>query len=195
MELSEIWGWGTAAALGIGLAACAGLRAWLPLFVAGLLGRLGVVELGESFRFVSSTPALVLFFVATVAEIVADKVPAVDHALDVVSTVIRPAAGALLAASAIYQVKDPLVAVAIGIIVGAPVSLVPHAAKTTLRAASTATTAGFANPIVSFIEDGITLGLLLLVVVLPLISVAVLALAVWLLLRARSKRAATVAAG
>lgn len=115
MELGEIWGLVTAVALGIGLAATAGLRAWLPLLLAGGLARLGVLELGEAFGFVSSTPALVLFGVATIAEIVADKVPAIDHALDVISTVVRPAAGALLAASALYQVKDPLVALVIGL--------------------------------------------------------------------------------
>lgn len=189
----EIWGWVTAVALGLGLAACAGLRAWLPLLVAGILARLGVIELGESFGFVSSTPALVVFGVATVAEIVADKVPAVDHVLDLVSTVVRPAAGALLAASAIYQVNDPLIAVGIGIIVGAPVALAPHAAKSALRAASSATTAGLANPIVSFIEDGLTIGLLLLVVVLPLVSVLLLALSLWLFFRVRARRKAAPA--
>lgn len=194
VEIGQLWGWVTAVALGVGLAACAGLRAWLPLLVAGVLARFGVIELGDSFSFVSSTPALVVFGVATVAEIVADKVPAVDHALDVISTVVRPAAGALLAASAIYQVKDPLVAVGIGIIVGAPVALAPHAAKSALRAASTATTAGIANPIVSFIEDGLTLGLLVLVVLLPLFSLALLALSIWIFFRTRSRRAATAAA-
>lgn len=183
-----------AVALGIGLAACAGLRAWLPLFLGGLLARLGVVELGESFGFLSSTVALVLFGVATVAEIAADKIPALDHALDVASTVIRPLAGALLAASAIYQIKDPLVAIAIGVIVGAPTALVPHAAKSALRAASSATTAGFANPVISLIEDGLAIALFVVVVVLPILSLGFVALTVWLIMRWRSKKPAPVPA-
>ncbi len=193
MELGEIWGLVTAVALGIGLAATAGLRAWLPLLLAGGLARLGVLELGEAFGFVSSTPALVLFGVATIAEIVADKVPAIDHALDVISTVVRPAAGALLAASALYQVKDPLVALVIGLCVGAPVALGPHAAKSALRAASTATTAGIANPLVSFVEDALAIGLFIAVVILPVISVAVLATVIWLLVRRRRKAAPAAA--
>ncbi|MBK8995449.1 MAG: DUF4126 domain-containing protein [Myxococcales bacterium] len=193
MELGEVWGLVTAVALGIGLAATAGLRAWLPLLLAGGLARLGVLELGEAFGFVSSTPALVLFGVATVAEIVADKVPAVDHALDVISTVVRPAAGALLAASALYQVKDPLVALVIGLCVGAPVALGPHAAKSALRAASSATTAGIANPLVSFVEDALAIGLFIAVVILPVISVAVLATVIWLLVRRRRKAAPAAA--
>lgn len=194
MELFHAWGWVMAVALGIGLAACAGLRAWLPLFLAGLLARLGIVELGESFRFLSSTIALVLFGVATVAEIAADKIPALDHALDVASTVIRPLAGALLAASAIYQIKDPLIALAVGVIVGAPTALAPHAAKSALRAASSATTAGIANPVISLIEDGLAVALFVLVVVLPILSLAFVALTVWLFLRWRSKKAAPVPA-
>ncbi|MBK7578992.1 MAG: DUF4126 domain-containing protein [Myxococcales bacterium] len=187
MALGEIWSTVAAVALGIGLAATAGLRAWLPLFSVGVLARLGVVEVGESFQFVGSTPALILFGVATVVEIVADKVPALDHALDVVSTVVRPLAGALLSAAAIYQVKDPLIAVVIGLCVGAPVALAPHAAKSAFRAASTATTAGIANPFVSLIEDGLAIGLLIAVVLLPLLSLVLVACCVWWLARRRRR--------
>jgi hypothetical protein len=183
MELGELWAWVTAIALGVGLAATAGLRAWLPLLLAGALARFDVVSLGESFGFLSSTPALVLFAVATVVEIVADKIPAVDHVLDLVSTVVRPAAGALLAASALYQVNDPLIAVVIGICVGAPVALGPHVAKSAFRAASSATTAGIANPIVSFVEDGLAIALFVLAVVLPILAALVVAVIAYLVIR------------
>ncbi len=194
MQLGEIWGWVTAVALGVGLAATAGLRAWLPLLLAGGLARLGVVSLGESFGFLSSTPALVLFAVATVVEIVADKIPAVDHVLDVISTVVRPAAGALLAASALYQVNDPLIAAVIGICVGAPVALGPHAAKSALRAASSATTAGFANPIVSFIEDGVAIALFVLAVVVPVVSLLLVVMVAWWVIRRRRRKLAVAPA-
>src|SRR5678815_433571 len=145
-----------AAALGIGLAACAGLRAWLPLLMAGVAARLGWLELGHSFAFLSTNKALIIFGLASVVEIAADKVPALDHALDVISTVLRPAAGSLLAASVMWPIQDPLVAVCVGIAVGAPTALVPHAAKSLTRAASTTFTAGLANPLISLAEDGIT---------------------------------------
>ena len=183
MELGELWAWVTAIALGVGLAATAGLRAWLPLLLAGALARFDVVSLGESFGFLSSTPALVLFAVATVVEIVADKIPAVDHVLDLVSTVVRPAAGALLAASALYQVNDLLIAVVIGICVGAPVALGPHVAKSAFRAASSATTAGIANPIVSFVEDGLAIALFVLAVVLPILAALMVAVIAYLVIR------------
>jgi uncharacterized membrane protein len=88
-----------ALALAIALAASAGLRAWLPLLLAGGLARLGLLHLGPSFHFLASDKALLIFGVATLVEVVGDKVPAVDHALDAIGTPLRPAAGALLAAS------------------------------------------------------------------------------------------------
>jgi hypothetical protein len=160
--------------LAIGLAACAGLRAWLPLLLAGALARGGVITFGPSFAFLSSNRALILFGVATLVEILGDKVPAVDHALDLLSTVLRPAAGSLLAASVMWQVRDPLTALALGVAVGAPAALVPHAAKTVLRTASTALTGGLANPVLSIAEDAMALGMFVLSVVVPIVAALVL---------------------
>ena len=161
-------------AMGIGLAACAGIRAWLPLLMAGALARWGIIELGPSFQFIAGNRALILFGVATVIEILADKIPAVDHALDSLSTVLRPAAGSLLAASVLWQVSDPLTALALGVAVGAPTSLVPHAAKSLLRAASTTFTGGLANPFISILEDLMTVALFVLTVLIPVVVAAVL---------------------
>lgn len=175
--------------LAIALSACAGLRAWLPLFLAGLLSRAGVLELGSAFQFLGGNQALVLFGVATVIEIAADKIPALDHALDMLSTVIRPLAGALLAASVLGRFADPLTALALGVAVGAPSSLVPHAAKATLRVASSALTAGLANPILSLLEDALALIMFLLALVVPLLVVVALALCGVLVIRRLLRRA------
>jgi len=176
-------------ALGIGLAACAGLRAWLPLLLAGALARGGVIELGASFQFISSNRALALFAVATLVEIVGDKVPAVDHALDTLSTVLRPAAGALLAASVMWQISDPLTAIALGVAVGAPSALVPHAAKSLLRAGSTVLTGGLANPVLSLLEDVAALVLFVLAVVVPVLVAAGLLFVAFLIVRRLARRA------
>jgi Domain of unknown function (DUF4126) len=178
-------------ALGIGLAACAGLRAWLPLLLAGALARFGFIELGPSFHFIASNRALVLFGAATVIEIVGDKFPAVDHALDALSTVLRPAAGTLLAASVMWQVSDPLTALALGAAVGAPAALVPHAAKSLLRAGSTALTGGLANPVLSFVEDVAAVVLFILAVVVPVLVAAGLLLVAFLVVRRFARRPAS----
>lgn len=170
-------------ALGIGLAACAGLRAWLPLLLAGLLARAGVLELGASFRFIASNEALILFGVATIVEMIGDKVPAVDHALDVLSTVLRPAAGSLLAASVLWRIPDPLTALALGVAVGAPSALVPHAAKSALRAASTTFTGGLANPLLSLVEDLAAVVMFVFTVAVPVAMAIVILLVGGLVIR------------
>lgn len=178
-----------AVALAIALAACAGLRAWLPLLLTGGLVRAGVIEVGASFTFISSNRALILFGVASVIEIVADKIPAIDHALDALGTVLRPVAATVLAASVFGSFADPVTAVALGAAVGAPTALVPHAAKSVLRAASSALTAGVANPVISILEDLIALALFLLAVLVPLLAGGLVLLTAWLIARRLRRRA------
>lgn len=174
--------------LAIGLAACAGIRAWLPLLLAGGLARAGVLELGEPFTFVSSNRALILFGAATVIEIASDKIPALDHALDALSTVLRPAAGALLAASVLGILTDSLTALALGVAVGTPSALLPHAVKSALRVASTALTGGIANPVLSLLEDLAALVLFVFTVVVP-VAVALGLILVAFLAARRLRRA------
>ena len=178
-------------ALAIALAASAGLRAWLPLLLAGGLARLGVLDLGPSFQFLASNKTLLVLGVATAIEIIGDKIPALDHALDVLGTPLRPAAGALLAASVLGTVSDPLIAVVLGSAVGAPTALVPHAAKSVLRAASTTLTAGLANPVLSLIEDAISILTFVLAVLTPLLVLGLLGLTLYVASRwLRRRRAA-----
>jgi hypothetical protein len=165
----EMGSWVGTLALAFGLAAVAGIRAWLPLLLTGLLARFGLVHVGHSFEFVSTTPALVLFGIATIVEIAGDKIPAIDHTLDVAGTFIRPAAGALLAASAMYQIESPLYACVLGLVIGAPTALVPHATKAAARAASSTFTMGLANPLLSFAEDGVALAMFALAILLPVL--------------------------
>jgi hypothetical protein len=178
----------------IALAACAGLRAWLPLLLVGALARFDWITLGPSWRFLASNQALLLFGAATVIEILGDKIAAVDHVLDAISTVLRPAAGALLAASVLSFVHDPLLGVVAGAAIGAPAALVPHALKSGLRVVSSGLTAGFANPILSVIEDVFSLILFALAVLVPLLVVLML-LAGAIFLTSRVSRRKRVAAG
>ena len=183
-----------ALALAIALAASAGLRAWLPLLLAGGLARLGVLDLGSSFQFLGSNKALFIFGAATLVEVVGDKIPAVDHALDVIGTPLRPAVGALLAASVLGTVADPLTAIVLGSAVGAPSALVPHAAKSALRAASTAATGGLANPLLSLLEDAISIVTFVAAVLVPVLVVCALGLTLVLASRWLRRRRAAVSA-
>ena len=188
MDLGNAWDIASALGLAIGLAACAGLRAWLPLLLAGILARTGWLALGPWFHFLQGNRALILFGVATLLELAGDKVPALDHALDAVSTLLRPAAGALLAASMLGRVSDPLTALVLGVAVGAPTALLPHAAKTGLRLASSAFTAGLANPVLSLLEDLLTLALFVITVVLPMLALLLVAGLTFFVLRRLRRR-------
>jgi Domain of unknown function (DUF4126) len=146
--------------MGAGLAASAGLRAWLPLLCAGLLARAGYLSLGESFAFLSRTDVLIVFGVATVLELLGDKIPVADHFLDLVGTVARPAAGTLLAASVATHF-DPAIATLLGLIVGGGTALTIHSGKAVARAHATALLplhGGTGNAALSVGEDAVSLG-------------------------------------
>lgn len=199
MELFELI---AAAALGIALSASAGLRAFLPLLVTGIAARLYRPELlGDSFQWLQETPALIALSVAVVAELLADKIPAVDHALDAVQGPVRTGAG-VLACLAVGGAHLPGWATALLAIVGGSVALGTHSAKSLIRVGSSATTGGLANPLVSLFEDLLALLVSVLSVLAAILACvfALLALGtLWVLARRiwrwlTRRRAAPVAA-
>jgi hypothetical protein len=162
--------WVLPALLGLGLAVSAGLKTFVPLLVMGVAARLHLfgLELSGPFTWLQSTAALVALGIATLAELTADKIPFVDHVLSLAGTFVRPAAGALAAAAA-FSHLDPAMAAVAGLIVGAPAALATHSVQATTRAASTATTAGLANPILSVIEDAAAFGGAILSIAIPIL--------------------------
>jgi hypothetical protein len=153
----------TSAGLGLG----AGINAYATLLVFGLLSRWrpGMFD-GELAQFFSSTPILIVLGVLYALEFVADKVPAVDHVWDVIHTFIRPAAGALVALGAVSQ-DLPKGAIITASVIAGGAALSSHAVKASLRAASTATTAGVANPLLSIVEDVFAFANALVAILLP----------------------------
>lgn len=146
--------WILPALLGLGLASATGLRTFLPLLMLALAARFELfgVRLIEQMDWLVSWPAIAALGVATAAEFLGDKIPAVDHGLNAVGYVTRPVAGAIAAGSVFWAV-DPAMAAVAGLIVGAPAALAFNAAQTGVRVGSTATTGGLGNPVVSLIED------------------------------------------
>jgi hypothetical protein len=172
--------WVLPALLGLGLSVSAGLKTFVPLLVLSVAARLHLfgIELSGAFAWLESTAALVALSVATIAELAADKIPLVDHILSLAGTFVRPAAGALAAAAA-FSHLDPTTAAVAGLIVGAPTALAVHSVQATTRAASTATTGGLANPLISVAEDAASFGAAILAVAVPvLVPVALLIVAV-----------------
>jgi hypothetical protein len=182
----------TQLAMGFALAATVGLRTFLPLLAAGLLARFGYVDLGNSFEWMSKTPALVVFGSAVVFEVLADKVPGLDHALHVVESFVKPVAGTLIAAS-LFTNLDPTMAVVLGLIGGGTIAGAVHIAKGTTRAASTALTGGLGNPILSVLDDILAAGGIVLAILAPLVAALIVIVlmigGIRLILRSRRRRA------
>lgn len=180
--------WVLPALMGLGLAASTGLRTFLPLLMLAVAAhfRLFGVTINPHVQWLASTPAVVALGVAAVAEVIADKVPIVDHGLGILGTVTRPLAGAL-AAGAVFSHLDPTTAAIAGLIIGVPTALTFHAAQTTTRAVSTITTAGLANPGVSLFEDGVTMALSAAAFIVPVLAgAAVLLLMLLIILAGRA---------
>lgn len=172
-------------ATGVGLAACCGLRAFLPPFAVGLAGRLGALPLSSGFEWLESDAALVVFGAAVLVELLADKISFVDNALDALQTFVKPVAGAAVAAAALHDLT-PLQATVLGLLVGGTVAGTVHLAKAKVRLVTSATTVGLGNPVVSLAEDaGVVVGSVLAIAV-PLAVVALLGalgVGLWLLYR------------
>ncbi|HET9493873.1 MAG TPA: DUF4126 domain-containing protein [Chloroflexia bacterium] len=175
---------------GFGLAAPAGLNAWLPLFITGLAHRFELVKLTSPFDLLGNTWVLVVLGVLLTIEVFADKIPAVDSINDVIHTFIRPAAGGVLFAAQTGAIDgmDPVFAFILGAVSAGGV----HAVKAAGRPLVTATTGGIGNPLVSLIEDiiaGVSTILALIVpVVAAVIMLIILIVAGWQVWRWRERR-------
>ncbi len=178
-----------AAVAGTAIAAACGLRAFLPLLAMAAGAKLGLLQLDDSIHWIASDAAILALTTATVLELLADKVPALDHLLDAISTFIRPAAAAL-AAWAGFAGVHPAVGVVAALVLGAG-ALGIHATKSKVRLGSSVTTLGAANPILSFIEDAVALTLSLLAILAPLVALGLMIVGIVLMMRSIRRRRAS----
>lgn len=180
--------------LGLGLAAACGFRAFLPLLLlsAAVHFDLAGLSVNQSFAWIGSTNALIALSIAAAVELLADVIPYVDNLVSLIGNVTGPVAGAV-AAGSVFTSADPSTAAIAGIIVGAPTALAFSATQTGVRAVSTATTGGIANPFISVIESTLTFFMALLAILLPIlipIALAALLYVAWRLMRRLRRRRA-----
>ncbi|MGA8115342.1 MAG: DUF4126 domain-containing protein [Actinocatenispora sp.] len=187
---------------GTGLAASAGLNAYIPLLVIGLLARYtSLINLPHGWDWLSNGWVLVILGVLLTVEVVADKVPAVDSVNDLLQTVVRPTAGGLAfgagSSSKTVTVSDPgsfftskqWVPIAAGIVI----ALGMHLGKAGARPVINTFTGGLGAPVASTAEDATSAVMSIVAIVVPiLVVVFLIALVVvfWLLRRRRARRRA-----
>ena len=192
---------------GVGLATAAGLNAYIPLVLVGLLARFtDLIELPGPWHWLENGWVLAFLIVLLAVETVADKIPIVDHANDVVQTFVRPTAGGLAfgaaSTSQTVTVSDPAnffsshqwAPIAAGVLI----SLLVHGMKASARPVINLSTAGLGAPVVSTIEDIASFGFALIAIVLPFLIIimvaALFAFFIWAIRARRRRREAKAAA-
>ncbi|MBA4421028.1 MAG: DUF4126 domain-containing protein [Anaerolinea sp.] len=165
-----------------GLSASAGLNAYIPLLVIALLAKFTpLIKLTQPWDTLTSWWIIGLLVVLATIEFFADKAPAVNHINDVIQTIVRPVAGAIVFAASARVITDihPVLSIAAGLLVAGSVHVVK---AVVVRPGVTAATAGAGNVVVSVAEDAVSSVVSLVSVIVPVvIAVIVVLLLVWLI--------------
>jgi len=186
----------------LGLGFASGINAYFPLLSFAISARwLHLYKVNPTFAFITSNWCIIALVILTILDFVADKIPVVDHAWDATHTFVRPLAGALVAAASSNRVIIPIgtgssisshllsaASAATGVIhitgggllvlalLGGVLAAMSHTAKATTRLASTITTAGLLNVILSIGEDILVCIVILLSLFVPTIMLILLVL-------------------
>ena len=193
---------------GTGLVASAGLNAYIPLLVMGLLDRYTqFINLGPGFAWLSKGWVLMILALLLALEVVADKIPAIDSVNDIIQTVVRPTSGGIVFGSTAMSniagfnlggeqtVTDPEAFVASGtwvpILAGIVIALCVHGVKAVSRPLVNTVTVGTGAPAVSTAEDVGALLMSLAAIFLPLLILVFLIVmgfaAYWALTRLKKR--------
>ena len=155
-----------------GLSASAGLNAYIPLLVIGVIAHYtNLIKLNPPYDALANPYILILIEILLIIEMLADKVPVANHINDLIQTFVRPVAGAIVFAASTKVVNiNPILALACGLLIAGSVHVVKSAA---IRPMVTAATAGAGNVPVSIAEDVTSTVVSLLSIIAP-IAIAVL---------------------
>lgn len=167
--LPEFW---PQLALAAGLGWASGLRLYLVLFVVGMLGRYGGVELPAELQLLSSPMVLAASGLMLLVEFFADKIPLLDSLWDTLHTFIRIPGGALLAASMMGDTSQGAALAAA--ILGGSLAASSHFTKAGARAVINTSPEPLSNWAASISEEGMTLAGIWLAFKHPLVLVVLL---------------------
>jgi len=179
-----------------GLSASAGLNAYIPLLVVALLSKFtNLITLSSPWNTLESWWVIGVLVILSIVEFFADKVPAINHVNDIIQTVVRPIAGAIVFAASAQIITDvhPVLAMIMGLFVAGAV----HAVKSlAVRPVVTATTGGAGNVPVSLAEDLISTIMSIIAAVTPVLIAVILvlggALIVWWIWRRINRERARI---
>lgn len=159
--------------IGIGLSAACGFRVFVPLLAMSLAAQTGHLEIAESFQWVATPMVTAALGIATFFEIGGYYIPWIDNMLDTAATPAAIIAGTFITASVMPEMT-PFLKWTIAAITGGSAAGVIQGATVLTRTASSFTTGGLGNPVVSTAEAGGSILLSVLAVLLPLITLGLL---------------------
>ncbi|OGO05180.1 MAG: hypothetical protein A2Y91_03915 [Chloroflexi bacterium RBG_13_54_8] len=162
--------------IGIGLSAACGLRIFVPMLGVSIAALTGHLTLFPGFEWMGTWPALIAFATATVLEVATYYIPWVDNVMDALTTPAAVAAGIIVTASVFGDVS-PFLKWSMAIVAGGGVAAIVQGGTVALRAGSTGTTGGMANPLVSTLE---LVGAILVTVLAILLPILCLVVVVWI---------------
>ena len=140
-------------AIAAALGWASGLRLYAVVFLTGLAGHLGWVQLPAGLQVLQSYAMLGASGLMLFVEFFADKIPGLDSLWDMVHTVVRIPAGAALAA-AVFGVDQSSWAMAAALM-GGTLAATSHVAKATTRAAVNTSPEPFSNVAMSLVGDSV----------------------------------------
>ena len=155
----------------LGFSFAAGLNLYATVAILGLASRFHWVSLPPQFAVFDSNWVIGVAIVCYALEFVADKVPWVDTAWDVVHTVIRPIGGAFIAVTTLGDASPGAQAAAA--LLGGGVAAVSHVTKASTRVAANASPEPFSNWALSLFEDVFVVGLGALALAFPVLAFGV----------------------
>jgi hypothetical protein len=169
--------------MGLGLSAACGFRIFVPLMLMSLMGNIGWVSLPSELMWAGTPVALLMLASATMIEVVAYYIPWLDNALDTLATPLAMVAGTLVTLGFAPEMS-PLAQWSLALIAGGGLAGLTQGATVATRAASTATTGGLGNPIVSTLEAVFALCISLLAMAAPVLTLlVVLGVLVWAIIK------------
>ena len=176
-----------AAFMGISLAAASGFRVFLPPFLMSLAAKVNLIDIdlvGSQFEFFTSTPAIIILGIATVAEFAAYYTPWIDNILDTIATPAAVLAGIGVTAISL-EGSEPIIQWAIAVIAGGGMSAIIQTATVATRGISSTFTLGVANPVVATSENIASVALTIIAILFPILAIVFAVLLALLLLSRR----------
>jgi len=161
--------------LAFGLSAACGFRIFIPPLTYGLLYKADLVQLGEGWNWIGNDWVIGVLALSALIEIIGNLVPWLDNLLDVLATPTAIFAGTTLSAISLSEI-DPGLKWMLSVMSGVLVTGGFQLSTVTLRGFSSIFTGGLLNPIISFIEDIISLGISIAIILFPLLGIFIVLL-------------------